>query len=73
MNAKEIATQILHDPKIVDALDLHPMAGNFLACIVTAFVASLPKLITDVMSCMAGGISDPPTTGGYNPGDRNRC
>ena len=50
-------------------VELSPQAGQFLTCLVSAILKSMPTIISDVVSCM----SSAPPTDDYKPGNRTRC
>lgn len=44
---------------------------QFLECLFPALITALPYFLQALMTCLAGGGTNPP--GDHNPGDRLRC
>jgi len=42
--------------------------ANFIDCLIPALFAAMPVFLEHLMACLTGG-----ATGGYKPGDRDRC
>jgi len=48
-----------------------PAQQDFISCLLVATMAVLPEFILALTGCLTGGGGG--GTGGFNPGDRDRC
>jgi len=71
LTVRELGTRCTASLTKATGLHLSPRSSDWMGCIFSAAMASLPTFIEAFVACIGGAHKPPPDH--YNPGDRQRC